>query len=81
MGQYAEGACTGSVGARLARALGLSLVPEASDAVRTFWIGEHVSVNELYSPMSGERITAIFADDEERLAEAVVLGDSASATA
>ncbi|WP_438013984.1 hypothetical protein WMF18_24020 [Sorangium sp. So ce315] len=74
--QYLERACAGSVGRQLADALGLVAVPEATDAVRSWWIGEHVSVNECYSPVSGERMTAIFADDEELHERAMRLGKS-----
>ncbi|KYF76096.1 hypothetical protein BE11_34405 [Sorangium cellulosum] len=74
--QYLERACAGSVGRQLADALGLVAVPEATDAVRSWWIGEHVSVNECYSPISGERMTAIFADDEALHEQAMQLGKS-----
>ncbi|MGK4003962.1 hypothetical protein WMF31_15120 [Sorangium sp. So ce1036] len=74
--QYLEGACGGFVGRELADALGLAPVPEASDTVRAWWIGEHVSVYECYSPVSGERMTAIFADSEELHEHAMQLGKS-----
>ncbi|AUX23851.1 uncharacterized protein SOCEGT47_043810 [Sorangium cellulosum] len=78
--QYLEGACGGFVGRELADALGLAPVPEASDTVRAWWIGEHVSVYECYSPVSGERMTAIFADNEELHEHAMQLGKSLKGT-
>lgn len=74
--QYIEGACAGSVGRELAEALGLVAVPEASDQIRSWWIGEHVSAYECYSPLNGERMTAIFADNEELHEHAMQLGMS-----
>jgi hypothetical protein len=69
LGHTLEAALAGSVGADVARRAGLPPVPEASDDVRAWWMGEHASVNELYSPVDGQRITAIFADDEALLEE------------
>ncbi|AKT40729.1 hypothetical protein [Chondromyces crocatus] len=79
-GQFLEHALPGSIGAPLAHALGLPAVPEASDAIRSWWIGEHVSIQELFAPLSGERMTVVFATDDDQLAHAIQLAEAAEQT-
>jgi hypothetical protein len=64
-GQSLEGAVAGGVGAPLAKALRLTPLPEATDDIRAFWKGKHVSAYEYFSPVDGARTTAVFADSDE----------------
>ncbi len=75
LGHTHEAACAGSVGATLARHAGLSAVPEATDAVRAWWVGEHASISEHYSVVDGGRITAILTHDPALVDELRAHGD------